>query len=141
MVIIKVSYITGIQNEIKELSEAYRSLFDKSSGYLEKLGNSSLESNVIKGVGIAGKAVGSFIGKIPLVKEGSVDELLQGSGESLVKNAINMKKDAVHRFAAISNPCTSVFIEKMEDMIQIYNHTEQICFDDKQIYLLSDRMA
>jgi len=25
----------------------------------------------------------------------------------------------------------------MEDMIQIYNHTEQICFDDKRIYLVA----
>lgn len=27
-------------------------------------------------------------------------------------------------------------MEKMDEMIQIYNRTEQICFDDKKIYLL-----
>ena len=28
-------------------------------------------------------------------------------------------------------------MEKMEDMIQIYNHTDRICFDDKKIYLIA----
>lgn len=35
------------------------------------------------------------------------------------------------------NPGTGVFMEKMEDMIQIYNYTSKICFDDKKIYLLA----
>lgn len=132
----KEEYIERVKAEIKELSDVYRALFDKSSIYLEKLGGSSLESNVIKGVGVAGKAVGKFIGSIPLVKEGPVDEFLQDGGFHLEKNALEMKGKAVHQFALISNPETRVFVEKMEDLIQIYNHTEQICFDDKKIYLV-----
>lgn len=134
----KEEYVTGIKDEIREMTEVYRSLFEKSSGYLEKLGTSALEANLLKGVGTAGKAVGKFIGCIPLIKEGSVDEFLQDSGASLKKNAEGMEKNAVHRFAALNNPGTRVFIEKMEDMIQIYNHTEQICFDDKRIYLVAN---
>ena len=56
---------------------------------------------------------------------------------NLKKNAIGMEKEAVHCFASLGNPCTRVFIDRMEDMIQIYNHTGQICFDDKRIYLVS----
>lgn len=137
----KEPYIEGIKDEIREMTETYRSLFDKSSHYLEKIGGSALEANVLKGVGTAGKAVGKFIGSIPLIKEGPVDEFLQDSGAHIKKNAIDMEKEAVHRFASISNPGTRVFINKMEDMIQIYNHTEQICFDDKRIYLVADRTA
>lgn len=133
----KESYIEGIKDEIREMTETYRSLFDKSSRYLEKIGGSTLEANVLKGVGTAGKAVGKFIGSIPLIKEGPVDEFLQDSGAHIKKSAIDMEKEAVHRFASISNPGTRVFMEKMEDMIQIYNHTEQICFDDKRIYLVA----
>lgn len=137
----KESYIEGIRDEIREMTETYRSLFDKSSLYLEKIGGSALEANVLKGVGTAGKAVGKFIGSIPLIKEGPVDEFLQDSGAHLKKNAIGMEKTAVHQFASISNPGTRVFIDKMNDMIQIYNHTEKICFDDKRIYLVADKTA
>ena len=124
------------KDEIKVLSDTYREQFEKGSLYLEKLGNAGVEANVVKGVGIASKAVGKLIGSIPLVKEGSVDEFLQDKGANLQKNAIGMEGKAVKAFAAVGNPGTRVFVEKMEDMIQIYNHTSQICFDNKKIYLL-----
>lgn len=129
-------YISGIRNEIRKLTERYRGFFEKGSLYLEKMGSSAVEANVLKGIGTAGKAVGKLIGSIPIVKEGPVDEFLQDNGVQLAKNASEMKKKAVHRFASLSNPGTGVFIEKMEDMIRIYNHTEQIFFDKKKIYLV-----
>ena len=52
-----------------------------------------------------------------------------------------MEKEAVRRFASIGNPGVGTIVDKMDDMIKIYNHTEQICFDDKRIYLVTDKMA
>lgn len=129
-------YIAGVKDEICKLSTTYREEFDKASIYLEKLSSSSVESNVLKGIGGAGKAVGKFIGSIPFIKDGPVDEFLQDSGAFIEKNAIGMEKDAVRKFASLNNPQTGVFIDKMEDMIQIYNHTEQICFDNERLYLV-----
>lgn len=133
----KEEYISGIKNEISSLSSEYRGLFENSSLYLEKLGSSLIESNVIKGIGNAGKAFGEIIGNIPLIKEGPVDELLLESETYLKRNAKGMERKAISQFATLNNPRTHVFIDKMDDMIQIYNHTEQVCFDDKQIYLIS----
>lgn len=135
----KEEYIAGIKNEIQKLTETYRELFEKGSLYLEKMGALAVESNVLKGIGTAGKAVGKFIGSIPLVKEGSVDEFLQDSGAQLKKNAAGMEKKAVQQFASLGNPGTGIFLEKMEDMIRIYNHTEQIFFDKKKIYYVYER--
>lgn len=134
-------YISSIKSEIESLSGIYRTLFEKSSYYLEKLGTASLETNIIKGVGIVGDAVGKFIGGVPLIKEGPVDEFLQDRGEHLKKNADGMEKEAVYRFASLSNPGTRVFIDKMEDMIQIYNHTDRVCFDSQKIYLIQEQSA
>lgn len=71
------------------------------------------------------------------MKEGQVDEFLQYKGDYLQQNAIGMEQKAVRGFAAIVNPGTSVFVEKMKDMVQIYNHTSKICFDNEKIYLLA----
>lgn len=133
----KEEYIAGIKDEIREITDTYRTLFDRSSHYLEKMGSAALEANVLKSIGTAEKAVGKFIGSIPLIREGPVDEFLLDSGSQLKKSAAGMKEGTVHRFAAVSNPGTHVFMEKMEDMIMIYNHTKQICFDDKRIYLVA----
>ena len=105
--------------------------------YIEKLSHASVETNLLKGIGLASDAVGKFIGKIPLVEKGSVDEFLQDSGAHLKKSANSMERSAVGAFAGISNPGTRIFIDKIDNMIQIYNHTESICFDEKKIYLIS----
>ena len=51
--------------------------------------------------------------------------------------ASRQKSQAVHDFAALGNPQTGVLTEKMQDMIDIFNHTEKICFDRKNIYLVA----
>lgn len=131
-------YISDIKDEIRNLSESYRELFGKSSIYLEKTSNSELGTNALKWVGSVGEEVGKFIGEIPGVKKGPIDDFLQESGSQLQNNALEIKQKAVREFAAISKPGTGVFIEKMNDLIQIFNHTSQICFDDNKIYLLVD---
>ncbi len=133
----KEEYIAGIKDEIEKLSSVYRDLFGRCSLYLEKISGVSVESTILKGIGTASKAVGEFIGSIPLVKEGQVDEFLQDSGKHIKSNAKELEMSAITAFAEISNPETRVFIDRMEDMIQIYNHTERICFDDKKIYLFA----
>lgn len=133
----KEEYITGIKEEIESLSMTYRDLYGKCSEHLERLGNSALEANLLKGIGNASNAVGKLIGSIPKIKDGQVDEFLQDSGERMKNNAVGMERNVVKAFAKISNPGTGVFTEKMRDMILIYNHTAEICFDDKQIYLIA----
>ena len=132
----KEENITNIISEIDQQSHTYRELFVNGSAYLEKMTRASVETNVLKGVGTASKAVGKFIGNIPVVKNGPVDEFLQDSGAHLRRNARGIERDILSSFARISNPGTGVFMDKMRDMIQIYNHTSEICFDDKKIYLI-----
>jgi hypothetical protein len=51
---------------------------------------------------------------------------------------IGMEKKSVGAFAALGNPGTGILVEKMQDMVQIYNHTSQICFDKEKIYLMAN---
>ena len=74
---------------------------------------------------------------IPLVKEGPVDEFLQKQGNDVKNSGVKMEKKAVMDFAALSNPYTGVFVDKMNELNLIYNHTSQICFDKENIYLFA----
>ena len=131
----KEDYIAASINEIEKYSLEYRDFFTECSIYLEKMSSGSLETNMLKGIGVASKAVGKVIGSIPVIKEGQVDEFLQENGEQLKDNVQEMQKSIITSFATLNNPGTRVFIEKMEDMIHIYNQTSQIYFDGKKLYL------
>lgn len=132
----KKEYVVNIKNKIEEMSNKYRELFKKSSLHLEEMSNSAIEANVLKSIGIAGNTFGKIVGNIPLVKEGPVDEFLQDSGLKLKRNALNMEKEIIKEFALISNPETGGFVKKIDEIIHIYNYTEDIYFDNEKIYLV-----
>ena len=71
------------------------------------------------------------------MKDGPVDEWLQDSGESLNINARGMETDSIKALAAVGNPDTGVFTEKLDALNQINNHSSGICFDKDSIYLLA----
>lgn len=130
-------YITGIKQEIEALSFTYRDLYGKSSVYLENLEQSVVESNVIKGIGTASKAVGKFLGSIPKIRDGKIDEILQDTGVRMKSDVEDLERSVQKNFAKISNPGIAVFTERMQELSRIYNHTTEICFDEKRIYLVA----
>ena len=134
----KEEYITLQKDEIEDMTMAYRGIFMVASRKLESMAGASIETNITNSLGTAGKAAGKFIGSIPFVKEGPIDELLQEGGEQLKGHVVNTKRKIIGSFAELSDPNTGVFLEKMRDMIDIYNHTSGIFFDSEQIYLVTD---
>ena len=128
--------ILSIKEEIEKLSSAYSAMFTKCLNYLEKMSESSIESNVLKGVGEASKAIGGFLGNIPFIKDGPADEFLQDGGEELNKSAKKMEKDIIKSFKKLENAKTSVFIDRLNELNQIYNHTSDVCIDNENIYFI-----
>ena len=133
----KEEYLQGICHELEEQGAAYRDLFTKSSVYLEKISGTAIEKNVLKGIGTTSVALGKFVGELPLLKKGSADEFLQNRGLKLSNQAEKLESAAVRSFAEIRDPGIRMFVSRMTDMSQIYNHTSDICFDEKNIYLIS----
>ena len=128
-------HILKVKDDIEDRSMAYRQIYAECLDYVEEISGKAVEMNVIKGIGSAGKAIGGLIGSIPLVKEGPVDEWLKDGGDALKQNAGNMGKKHVQNLSAVSNPGTGIFIEKMDAINKICNHTDKIFFDKDRIYL------
>ena len=134
----KEENILSIKEEIQKLSFAYRDIYGECSMYLEGMEKSSVESNLLKGVSATSKAVGKIIGSIPKIKDGQIDERLQEVGEHVSDKAKAIETDSIAAFAEMSNPGTSLFTEKMDDLIFVYNQTTDICFDSNNIYLIAN---
>lgn len=134
----KEENILSIKEEIQKLSFSYRDIYGECSVYLEGMEKSSVESNLLKGVSATSKAVGKFIGSIPKIKDGQIDERLKEAGEHVSDKAKTMETDSIAAFAEMSNPGTSLFTEKMDDLIFVYNQTTDICFDNDNIYLIAN---
>lgn len=134
----KEKNILAIKDEIQKLAFTYRDIYGECSVYLEGMEKSSVESNLLKGVSATSKAVGKFIGSIPKIKDGQIDERLQEAGEHVSDKAKVIETDSIAAFAEMSNPGTNLFTEKMDDLIFVYNQTTDICFDNDNIYLIAN---
>lgn len=134
----KEENISAIKSEIEKLSFAYREIYGECSLFLEHIGKSSIETNVLKGVGVTSKAVGKLIGSIPVIKDGQIDQFLQEKGKDASDKVVTIEKETIKVFAQMSNPGTRLFTEKMQDLINIYNHTTDIYFDNRNIYLIAN---
>ena len=123
-------------DEIEKNSKEYRSLFTQCSKHLEKLSRASIKGNLLNGVGSASDAVGKFIGSIPMVKDGQVDEFLIGQGKKIKKSVTKDRNNIIESFSKVKSPNTRALVEKLNDMIQIYNHTNEICCDNESVFLI-----
>lgn len=129
--------VLAAKAEIETRNMTYRELFTQCSERLEILSNSSLKANVLRHVGTVNEVAGKLIEKVPVINKTTADSRLKNRGEHLKQDAIAFESRIVESFAQISNPGISVFIEKMDEMIQIYGRTEEIYFDGKKVYLVA----
>ena len=134
----KEENINSTYLEIENYSREYRKIFSDCSIFLEKNSKKSIKTNLLKGASIYLNTVGTVIGNMPLIKKGPVDEFLIEKGDIIKSNAKGISEEVVGSFAEVSNPNTSMFLNKMKDMIRIYNKTENIYIDKDNIYLVSE---
>jgi len=133
----KKDYINATNEEIEAIAKEYRILFDKASGYIEKKYNDAIDTFALKGIGKASDAVGSFIGKIPVISKGPIDEFLQEKGKKLQRSIDKTELKTLKQFAVLSNPGVRPFVEELNSLNYIVNKTKDIYFDNSQILLVS----
>ncbi len=125
-------YLLHKINELKELVKEYEEEFTTSLSYIKENANKSLESNVLTGLGSAGKAIGSLANK---VKASSVDNWLNEKGDNLKQSGETIKNNYAEEFMEMKETTAKVFIKKIEKINSICNNTTEIYFDKDNIYL------
>ena len=128
-------YLLTKKEELEALDNEYANNFDIASKFIQKNANKSLEGNLLKGIGTAGKAIGTIAEKVPLMKEKKVNEWFDEKSSNLSKSGDNIKNEFIKKFEEISESNTKTFINKVDDFNCIYNKTKEIYFDGKNIYL------
>ena len=79
----QAEYLTKIEDEIREHAMKFRNLYTECFDKIETLKTEALTTQAANKLADVTRSVGSFIGKIPVVKDGPVDEFLIGVGDSI----------------------------------------------------------
>ena len=79
----QAEYLDKVEAELREQAYKFRSLYTDCFDKIEILKKDAITAQAASKVANASRSVGDFIGKIPLVKEGPVDEFLISFGDSI----------------------------------------------------------
>lgn len=79
----QVEYLTKIEEEIREHAMKFRTLYTECFDKIEMIKKVALTTQAANKLADASRSLGNLIGKIPVVKDGSVDEFFVGVGDSI----------------------------------------------------------
>lgn len=79
----QAEYLSNIENEIRKQDYKFRTLYTECFDKIEVLKKEALTTQAAHKLADVSRGIGSFIGKIPVVKEGPVDEFLIGVGDTI----------------------------------------------------------
>lgn len=77
----QAEYLEKVENEIRENARKFRNLYTDCYDKIEVLKKEAISTKAVNKFADVSKSVGNFIGKIPVVKKGPVDEFLVGVGD------------------------------------------------------------
>lgn len=79
----QAEYLNKIEDEIREHAMKFRNLYTACFDKIESIKKDAVTTQTANKLADVSRTVGNFIGKIPLIKEGPVDEFLIGVGDSI----------------------------------------------------------
>ena len=77
----QAEYLNKIEDEIREHAMKFRNLYTACFDKIEAIKKDAVTTQTANKLADVSRTVGNFIGKIPLIKEGPVDEFLIGVGD------------------------------------------------------------
>ncbi len=128
-------YLNQVADKSREYDELFQSQILKSHELVMKFSSSSVETQVMAGLGNASKALGKLIASAPFLSQGPVDEWLQDGGDKMMKGNDEKIAKIVALFAGSEETGGEIFVDCIRNVGIISNHTTDVLFDGDTMYL------
>jgi len=129
---VKSDYILLKRDELDKLDKEYSEDFNRALEYVKHSANKSLEGNLLKGLGTAGRAAG---GLAELVKLKKANKWMSEKGDNIQKFGEVFEEGFVDEFNKMKDSNSKIFVHRIEQVDLIYNKTKEISFDKEFMYL------
>ena len=118
------------------MAKRYEALYNDCHSQIAKYQRSSVEAQIVGGIGVAAKGLGKAIAAVPVIREGPVDEALISAGDSIGKFNRDVVKRKLEAFETFEADRMAPFIENLQSVSLIYNQENSMITDGVHLYLL-----
>ena len=128
----QAEYLTKIAEEIREHALKHRTLYTACYDKIEALKKDAITTQAVNRLADMSRSVGNLIGKIPVVKDGPVDEFLIGVGDS-ISDTEKKQLEKVLTFFMQYKDSGLVPVAEHIDMINHLSNTPVVMLYDKNV--------
>lgn len=130
----QAEYLGKISDEIQECAFQFRNLYTSCYDKIEALKKEALTTQAVKKVAGVSKTVGNFIGKIPVVSKGPVDEFLIGMGDIISEAEKEQMKKILSFFIQYKESGLVPIAEHIDMINKLSNKPTVMVYDKKIVY-------
>ena len=124
--------------KMKAVATRYEVLYTECHAQIAKYHRSSIEAQIIGGIGVATKGLGKAIAAVPIIREGPVDEALINAGDSIGKFNRDTAQKRLEAFEPFADSRMGSFIENIQTLDLLYNTENAMLTDGSNLYVLKD---
>lgn len=128
--------LDGATEKMITMAKRYEALYAECHSEIAKYHRSTIETQIVGGIGIAAKGLGKAIAAVPVLREGPVDEALIKAGESIGE----YNRDAIHRklqaIEVFETNRMMPFVENLQSVNVLYNEENAMITDGVNLYLM-----
>lgn len=129
-------YLKAIAGKIEERSLQYRQVYTECYDTIESSSKKALDSAVLGGLSIAGKALGGFIKNTPIGDLTPIDEALEGAGESIGSFNEDQTESLLEKLRLAKTPEVKAFSDSLASVNALYNKPTRLLADSENVYVL-----
>ena len=133
---IDANILEGVTEKMIAMAKRYETLYNDCHSQIAKYQRSSVEAQIVGGIGVAAKGLGKAIAAVPVIREGPVDEALISAGDSIGKFNRDVVKRKLEAFETFEADRMAPFIENLQSVSLIYNQENSMITDGVHLYLL-----
>ena len=124
--------------KMRAMETRYEALYNECHAQIAKYQRSSIEAQIIGGIGVATKGLGKAIAAVPIIREGPVDEALINAGDSIGKFNRDTAQKKLEAFEPFADSRMGSFIENIQTLNLLYNTENAMLTDGSNLYVLKD---
>lgn len=128
-------YLGSVERSITEYAYQYRELYTDCYNLMESFSKTSIQSGVLNGLATVSKFMGTAISKVPVVRQGQLDENLIDIGNKL---GIHGEKRVFGELRGLKQTRLDVtvpFVENIKTVNRLYNKPVRCFMDKENVYL------
>lgn len=133
----QAEYLSKIENDLREQSMKFLTLYTGCFDRIEALSKEAVTTQTTAKLADASRAVGSFIGKIPFVKDGPVDEFFIRVGDSIGDSEKRTLEKTLTFFMQHKNSGLAPIANHISTINQLSNQPVALLYDKKTLYFHS----